>query len=74
MIYDLNENHIDDEKLLKKLSSIISKLYIEKLIKELINDFIMKSNIILKMKDSYKKNNIFQRIIYAKNIEQKRIS
>ena len=69
MIYDLNEKDINDEKLLKKSSSIILKLFIEKSIKELINDFIIESNIILKIKDLYKKNNIFQRIIYAKNIE-----
>ena len=56
MIYDLNEKDIDGEKLLKKLSSIASKSFIEKLIKKLINDFIIESNIILKMKDLYKKN------------------
>ena len=49
MIYDLNEKNIDGEKLLKKLSSIISKSFIEKLIKELINNFIIESNIILKV-------------------------
>ena len=69
MIYDLNKKDIDDKKLLKKSSLIILKLFIEKLIKELIYDFIIESNIILKVKNLYKKNNIFQRIIYAKNIE-----
>ena len=59
MIYDLNKRDIDDEKLLKESSSIILKSFIEKLIKELINDFIIKSNIILKLKNSYKKNDIF---------------
>ena len=60
MIYDLNKKDIDDEKLLKKLSSIILKLFIEKSIKELINDFIIESNIVLKIKDLYEKNKIFQ--------------
>ena len=59
MIYDLNEKDIDDEKLLKKSLSIISKSFIEELIKELINNFIIESNIILKVKDLYKKNDIF---------------
>ena len=59
MIYDLNKKDIDVEKLLKKSLSIISKLFVEKSIKELINNFIIESNIILKMKDLYKKNNIF---------------
>ena len=59
MIYDLNKKDVDDEKLLKKSSSIISKLFIEELIKELINDFIIESNIVLKVKDLYKKNKIF---------------
>ena len=69
MIYDLNERDVNDEKLLKKLSSIVLKSFIEKLIKELINNFIIESNIVLKVKDSYKKNKIFQRIIFAKKIE-----
>ena len=69
MIYDLNEKDIDNEKLLKKLSLIISKSFIEELIKKLINNFIIESNIVLKMKNSYKKNEIFQRIIFAKNIK-----
>ena len=69
MIYDLNERGVNDEKLLKKLSSIILKSFIEKLIKELTNNFIIESNIVLKVKDSYKKNEIFQRIIFAKKIE-----
>ena len=69
MIYDLNKKNINDKKLLKELSSIISKSFVEKLIKELINDFIIESNIILKMKDLYKKNEILQRIIFIKNIE-----
>lgn len=68
-MYDLNEKDIDDEKLLKELSLIILKSFIENLIKELINNIIIKSNIILTMKDLYKKNNIFQRIIYTKKIE-----
>ena len=59
MIYDLNEKNIDDEKLLKESSLIVSKSFIEKLIKELINDFIIELNIILKVKNLYKKNNIF---------------
>ena len=59
MIYDLNEKNIDDKKLLKELLSIISKPFIEKSIKKLINNFIIESNTILKMKDLYKKNNIF---------------
>ena len=58
MIYNLNEKDINDEKLLKESSSIISKLFVEKLIKELINDFIIESDIILKVKNSYKKNDI----------------
>ena len=58
MIYDLNERNIDDEKLLKKLSSIL-KSFIEKLIKELIDNFIIESNIVLKVKGLYKKNEIF---------------
>ena len=74
MIYDLNKKGIDGEKLLKKSSSIISKLFIEKSIKKLINNFIIELNIILKVKNSYKKNNTFQRIIHTKNIEQKKIS
>ena len=69
MIYDLGEKNIDDEKLLKESSSITSKSFIEKSIKELINDFIIESNIVLKIKDSYKKNKTFQRIIFAKNIK-----
>ena len=59
MIYDLNKRNIDGEKLLKKLSLIILKLFIEKSIKKLINNFIIELNIILKIKDSYEKNNIF---------------
>ena len=53
MIYDLNEKSIDDEKLLKELLLIISKSFIEKSIKELINNFVIESNIVLKMKDLY---------------------
>ena len=56
MIYDLNKKNVDDEKLLKESSLIILKLFVEKLIKELINDFIIESNIVLKIKDLYKKN------------------
>ena len=63
------KKNIDDEKLLKELLSIVLKSSIEKLIKELINDFIIESDIILKMKNLYEKNDTFQRIIYAKNIE-----
>ena len=74
MIYDSNEKGIDDKKLLKKSSSIILKSSVEKLIEKLINDFIIESNIVLKVKDLYKKNNIFQRIIYIKQIKQRRIS
>ena len=74
IIYDLNERDIDGEKLLKDLSSIASKSSVEKLIKELINDFIIESNIMLIIKDLYKKNNILQRIIHAKEIKQIRIS
>ena len=59
MIYDLNKKNIDDEKLLKKLSSIASKLSVEKLIKKLINVFIIESNIILKVKNLYKKSKTF---------------
>ena len=59
MIYDLNKKNVDDEKLLKESSLIILKLFVEKLIKELINDFIIESNIVLKIKDLYKKNEIF---------------
>ena len=59
MIYDLKKKDIDDKKLLKELSSIISKLFIEKLIEKLINNFIIESNIILKIKDLYKKNKTF---------------
>ena len=55
IIYDINEKNIDDKKLLKKLSLIILKLFVEKLIKELIYNFIIESNIILKVKDLYKK-------------------
>ena len=69
MIYDLNKKDIDDEKLLKELLSIISKLFIKKSIKKLINNFIIKSNIVLKIKNLYKKIKTFQRIIYTKNIE-----
>ena len=62
MIYDLNEKSIDDEKLLKKSSSIISKPFVEKLIKELINNFIIKSNIILKIKCLYEKNSLMNHL------------
>ena len=69
MIYDLNERGINDKKLLKKSSLIVLKSSIEKSIKKLINDFIIESNIILKVKNLYKKNDIFQRIIHIKQIE-----
>ena len=68
MIYDLNERRVDGEKLLKKSLSNISKSFIEKSLKS-INDFIIKSNIIMKVKDLYKNDEIFQRIINAKKIE-----
>ena len=73
IIYDLNKKDIDDKELFKNLSSIVSKLSVKKLIKKLINNFIIEPNIILIMKDLYKKDNIFQRIIYAKEIEQTKI-
>ena len=61
MIYDLSEKNIDDEELLKESSSIL-KLFIEKLIKELINNFIIESNIVLKVKDLYKKMIFFKKL------------
>ena len=70
MIYDLSERSIDDEKLLKKLS-LTSKLSIEKSMKELINNFIIESNIVLKVKGLYEKNEIFQKIIYSKKSEER---
>ena len=73
IIYDLNEKDINDEKLLKNSSSIALKSFIKKSIKELINNLIIEPNIMLTMKDLYKKNDILQRIIYAKEIEQIKI-
>ena len=52
MIYDLNKKNIDDKKLLKK-SPLTLKSFIEKLIKKLINNLIIESNIVLKMKVLY---------------------
>ena len=58
MIYDLDKRDIDEEKLLKESSSTTSKSSIEKLSKELIDDFIIESNIVLKVKRLYKKNKV----------------
>ena len=52
MIYDLNKKNIDNKKLLKK-SPLTLKSFIEKLIKKLINNLIIESNIVLKMKVLY---------------------
>ena len=69
IIYDLNKKDTNDEKLLKDSLSITLKSSVEKLIKELINNFIIESNIILTMRDLYEKKKKFQRIIHAKEIE-----
>ena len=58
IIYDLNEKKINDKKLLKESSFDILKSFIKKLLK-LINDFIIKSNIIMQMRDLYKNDETF---------------
>ena len=58
MIYNLGERDIDEEKLLKESPSTTSKSSIEKSSKELIDDFIIESNIVLKVKRLYKKNKV----------------
>ena len=74
MVYDLGERDIDEEELLKESPSTASKSSVEESSKELTDDFIIESNIVLKVKRLYKKNKVLQRIILAKKNGQRRIS
>ena len=65
-MYNLDKRGIDEEKLLKESSSTTSKSSIEELSKELTDDFIIESNIVLKVKRLYEKNKVLQRIILTK--------
>ena len=53
IIYDLDKRDIDDNESLKESLSTYSKLLLKKLIEEFINNLIIKSNIILKVKTLY---------------------
>ena len=58
IMYDLGERDIDEEELLKESSSTASKSSVEESSKELIDDFIIESNIVLKVKRLYEKNKV----------------
>ena len=58
IMYNLDKRGIDEEKLLKESPSTTSKSSIEKSSKELTDDFIIESNIVLKVKRLYEKNKV----------------
>ena len=73
MVYDLGERGIDGEELLEESPPTASEPSVEEPIEELTDDSITESDIILKVKDSYEKDDTLQRIIHAKNTGQRRI-
>ena len=53
IIYDLDKREVDDKKSLKESLSTLSKSSLKKLIEEFIDDLIIESNIILKIRTLY---------------------